>query len=65
MEIGRLDFVWPQLSLSRQSRGFAIVYDPPRINWAHEKGLLVLSGVNCRFLLSRISITRGPATNRN
>ena len=39
MEIGRLDFVWPQLSLSRQSRGFAVVCDPPQINWTRERGL--------------------------
>ena len=39
MEIGRLHFVWPQLSLSRQSRGFAIVADPPRINWSPVQGM--------------------------
>lgn len=37
-----MDFVWPQLSLARESRGFAIVNDPPRITWTHAEGLLVL-----------------------
>lgn len=58
VEIGRLDFVWPQLSLSRQSRGFAIVCDPPQINWTHEKDLHLLSGLLQQVTLS-VSVESG------
>ena len=44
VEIGKLDFVWPKLSLSRESRGFAIVADPPRIRWSHDKGMWYIVG---------------------
>lgn len=58
VEIGRLDFVWPQLSLSRQSRGFAIVCDPPQINWTHERDHHLLSGLLQQVTLS-VSVESG------
>lgn len=62
VEIGKLDFVWPQLTLSRQSRGFAIVADPPRINWSPDKELHLLSGPPQQVTLS-ISVEPGSIAN--
>ena len=38
VEIGKLNYVWPQLSLRREASNFAIVSDPPKIAWTQEHG---------------------------
>lgn len=62
VEIGRLDFVWPQLSLARESRGFAIVNDPPRITWAHAEDRHLLLGLPQQVTLS-ILVESGSIAN--
>lgn len=62
VEIGRLDYVWPQLSLPGQSKGFAIVDDPPRINWSLPQELHLLAGLPQEVTLS-ISVEPGSIAN--
>lgn len=62
VEIGRLDFVWPQLPLRGQSRGFAIVDDSPRICWSPPGDLYLLAGLPQEVTLS-ISVEPGSIAN--
>lgn len=40
VEIGQLNFVWPQMTLSREASVFSVVSDPPKITMSSDgKGM--------------------------
>ncbi|XP_031568533.1 trafficking protein particle complex subunit 10-like [Actinia tenebrosa] len=56
VEIGQLNFVWPQMNLTREASGFSVVSDPPKITVSSSD---LLAGLSQRV---RITISVGPGS---